>query len=44
MAFVIFNIQEMKFTFYFHGSIIDPKRGLHYEYHISKRRKSRADF
>ena len=44
MAFVIFNIQEMKFTFEAHGSIIKPEKGRYYEYHISERRKGRTDF
>ena len=44
MAFVIFNIQEMKFTFYNDAFIIGHKRRLYYEHNISKRRKSGTDF
>ena len=40
---IIFNIEEMKFTFPPHAPIIRHKRGLCYEHNISKRRKSRAD-
>ena len=42
--FVIFNIEEMNFTFCRCTPIISLKRRLYYGHNISKRRKGGADF